>query len=336
MNTEIEQEQDDIAKDIRAAMEPEPVNEPAPEPEDQEPEQEEPEEEGDKAAEDRPRGPDGKFLAKDGEKAQDASNPAETEAPAPIRPPASWTPKAKALFASLDPVIQQEVLKREGESYKAIEDRGRQLKRYEPLEELLAPHRQKWQVAGIDETTALRQLLAASDWLERNPQEALAHLARQYGVNLPGQQQAQPHPTQAPAIQQASEYQTLQRELAALKAQMEEASKAPLLAEIEAFSKDPANLYFENVRDDMAVLLENGRAESLKDAYEMACYMNPDIRPLITQAVVSPDKAKAERARKAAGSVTGSPTQSGQAVPKSSGSIEDDLKAAMAEVMGQA
>ncbi|WP_206165700.1 hypothetical protein, partial [Citrobacter braakii] len=39
------------------------------------------------------------------------------------------------------------------------------MKKYEPLEAAIAPYRQKWQVSGVDEATAIKQLLAASDWL---------------------------------------------------------------------------------------------------------------------------------------------------------------------------
>ena len=332
---------DDLNDDIRAAFEaaeteatavepvaaiPEPVTE-TPEPEAEQP----------VSGEDgRVRGPDGKFVAKDAEKAQDTPKvEAETEPQEAIRPPATWTPAAKAKFATLDPVIQQEVLKREKESYRALEDRARQIKRYEPLESVIEPYRQKWQVAGVDEATAVKQLLAASDWLERDPAQAIAYLARQYGVSA-----GQPGPAQSPQgpvhTGQPNEIQQLQSEIARLSQMVEKANQAPLLSEVERFSSDPANLYFDNVRDDMALLLDAGKASDLKEAYEMACYMRPDIRPLLMQPVnqSAPKQDKVTQERRAAASVTGAPGN--PAIPKSNGSIEDDIRLAFLEAGGQA
>jgi hypothetical protein len=64
--------------------------------------------------------------------------------------------------------------------------------------------------------------------------------------------------------------------------------------------------------------------------------MRPDIRPFLqtTQAPAAPVQDKAAQARKAAVSVTGSPGQS--RIPKSNGTIEDDIRAAFEEVAGSA
>lgn len=340
-------EPDDINADILAAMNEaeEPQNK-APEPQEVAPEPEaEPEEaapdETEKGEDDRPRGPDGKFLAKEAEPAQEEPKLPESEAPEPpsqavTRVPSSWSPTAKAVWADLPDSVKEAVAKREREIDQGLRQKAGELKRYEPLEEVIAPYRQKWTVNGVDEATAVKQLLAASDWLDKDPANAIAYLARQYGVNTGGQPQAQPHPQRAPAqMGQASEYQTLQAELAQIKAQLAQTQQAPLEAEIAAFQNDPAHLYFENVKADMALLLEGGRAQTLKEAYDMACYMNPEIRPLLTKPQPVQNTAKADQAKRAAVSVTGSPASQPN-VPKSNGTIEDDIRLAMAEVSGQA
>jgi hypothetical protein len=253
-----------------------------------------------------------------------------------IRAPASWSPAAKATFDKLPPEVQQAVAKREQEIDHGLRRKSEEVKRYEPLEQVLAPRRAQWAAQGMDEVHAVKTLLAAQDLLEKNPMQGLEFLARSYGVNLnTAQPQGQPYQAQ-PARDSHPEIAALKQQLQVLQSQVQTAQTAPIVSQIDAFQNDPANLYFENVRDDMAVLLHNGKASDLKEAYEMACWMRPDIRPFLqtAQAPAAPVQDKAAQARRAAVSVTGSPGQT--RIPKSNGSIEDDIRAAFEEVAGAA
>ena len=340
----------DMEDDIRAAMaevsgnapEPAPVEEVVVAPEAIIAEQT-PQDDGEKASDGRERGPDGKFIAKQPETAQDTTDqPSEAVAePAKqlaIRAPASWSPAAKATFDKLPPEVQQAVAKREQEIDHGLRRKSEEVKRYEPLEQLIAPRRALWAAQGMDEASAIKTLLAAQDLLERDPKQGLEFLARSYGVNiasLSAQPQGQPYQAQ-PAPDSHPEIAALKQQLQVLQSQVQTAQTAPIVSQIDAFQNDPANLYFENVRDDMAVLLHNGKAADLKEAYDMACWMRPDIRPFLqtAQAPAAPMQDKAAQARRAAVSVTGSPGQT--AIRKSNGSIEDDIRAAFEEVAGSA
>jgi len=339
----------DMEDDIRAAMAsleadaPEPAEEVVVAPEAVITEAEPAPETEEKASEGPERGPDGKFIAKQPETVQDTPDqPSEAVAdPAvklAIRAPASWSPAAKATFDNLPPEVQQAVAKREQEIDHGLRRKSEEVKRYEPLEQLIAPRRAVWAAQGMDEASAIKTLLAAQDLLERDPKQGLEFLARSYGVslnNLSAQPQGQPRPAQ-PAPDSHPEIAYLKQQLQDLQAQVQTAQTAPLVSQIEAFQNDPANLYFENVRDDMAVLLNNGKAADLKEAYDMACWMRPDIRPFLqtAQAPAVPVQDKAAQARRAAVSVTGSPGQT--AIRKSNGTIEDDIRAAFEEVSGTA
>lgn len=340
----------DMEDDIRAAMAEVSGNAPEPAPVEEvvvAPEaiiaEETPQDNGDKAADGRERGPDGKFIAKAPETVQDTTDqPSEAVAePAKqlaIRAPASWSPAAKATFDKLPPEVQQAVAKREQEIDHGLRRKSEEVKRYEPLEQLIAPRRAEWAAQGLDEATAIKTLLAAQDLLQQDPRKGLEFLARSYGVNiasLSAQPQGQPYQAQ-PARDSHPEIAALKQQLQVLQSQVQTAQTAPIVSQIDAFQNDPANLYFENVRDDMAVLLHNGKAADLKEAYDMACWMRPDIRPFLqtAQAPAVTTQGKATQARRAAVSVTGSPGQT--AIRKSNGSIEDDIRAAFEEVAGTA
>ena len=340
----------DMEDDIRAAMAEVSGNAPEPAPVDEvvvAPEaiiaEETPKDDGEKASDGRERGPDGKFIAKQPEMAQDTTDQpseavAELAAKPAIRAPASWSPAAKATFDKLPPEVQQAVAKREQEIDHGLRRKSEEVKRYEPLEQLIAPRRAEWAAQGLDEATAIKTLLAAQDLLQQDPRKGLEFLARSYGVNiasLSAQPQGQPYQAQ-PARDSHPEIAALKQQLQVLQSQVQTAQTAPIVSQIDAFQNDPANLYFENVRDDMAVLLHNGKAADLKEAYDMACWMRPDIRPFLqtAQAPAAPMQDKAAQARRAAVSVTGSPGQT--AIRKSNGSIEDDIRAAFEEVAGSA
>lgn len=270
-----------------------------------------------------------------------------TEAPGePIRPPASWSPEAKSLFSTLPPVLQAEIGKREKDMERGIGERATQLKRYEPLEAILSPHRERIALAGLDDASYIRALITADEMLRGpNRDQAFAHLGRQYGINLqqpaqPGQQQ-QPQAQLPPVVQQMlDKISTLESTLAQQSSTQEQSHRDQNLSAIQAFAADPKNVYFENVRKDMADLIQGGRASSMDQAYEMAIWARSDIRPLLLKAqesaaaaqVQEQARARTSQARQAAGSISGAPTPGASPAAgalNSNTSVEDDVRAAV-------
>ena len=266
-------------------------------------------------------------------------------APEPIQPPASWSAPAKAAFASLPPIVQQEIAKREADVNRGFEDRAAQLKRFEPLEQILGPRRDALAVRGVSDVDFVKTLFAASDWIDRDPVSALRELMRQKGVTLqhlgaPPQAGQQPQAAQLPPALGALAQQVhhLQSQLS----QRDQAERAQRLqsvqSEIQVFAADPANTYFHNVREDMIALLSSGRAADLKDAYDKAVWANPETRALLQAEharKAEADRLNAQRqatsgARRASGSVTGAPSagSSPAGAAGSSRSLRDELSEA--------
>lgn len=263
---------------------------------------------------------------------------APQEAEKPILPPASWSATAKADFATLPPHIQQEVLRREKEMNDGLAQFQPKSERLNKLDAVLAPIADRLTLNGLTPETYIAALVRADEMLRGpNAGQALQMLAQQYGINpqaLQGQQQ------QAFAPQQYVDptVQALQQQLQALTQQVQsreqaeaEAQQGQLKTEIETFAADPAHMYFDNVKSDMAVLLRAGKAKDLSAAYDMACHMDPTIRNLIAKPVQAPAKGQPNGKN-----ITGSPgaaKASTQAEPTTS--IEDDVRAAYAQVSGR-
>ncbi len=298
----------------------------------------------------------GRFAPK-GE-AQQPAAPAPQGAPAAaaavqgaaeaVRPPASWSAQAKADFASLAPHIQQEVLKRETDIESGRRGFEAKAQVANQFEELFASRKDKLAMAGMNPVQATQRLLAAQDILDRDPRAGLLALAQAYGIHP--SQLVQATGQQQPAPQQAQLHPALQalaRDVETLKGSLTQQTQAQAVAEqqrhaetIQQFAADPKNLYFENVRSDMAALLAAGQAKDMADAYEKATWAHPEIRPLLLKqqqaeaqaAAQASAGAKVRQARSAAGSVTGSPSPGSSPAQQSNpnASIEDDVKAAFA------
>jgi hypothetical protein len=291
------------------------------------------------------RAPDGKFAPKDSEtpeiaagaesdtaKPEPAGQP-ETAKIEPAQPaidaPYSWPAEAKAKWASVPPELQSIVSKRETEAQQAISRLGndkvtleRQVKAYEPINQLLQARQQDFARRGIAPAQAFAALLNAQDMLEADPVNGLTQLGLSFGIDLRGvfsgqQQQAGVDPqvvqltnTVARLQQQIAQTQSTvaQRETAeqARLREAEQAQATQLSDTIHDFSKD--KLYFEDVRPLMATLLSGGQAKTLDEAYDMAVNANPTIRQRIQSDQRKADedkrtaeaKAKADAARKAA------------------------------------
>jgi hypothetical protein len=282
------------------------------------------------AADDRARDEKGRFAPKTGETPETTTEtPAaaapEKAAPAPaisdpgktvdpsepasqptIAAPQSWSPAAKAEWTKLPEAIRKEVAKREADVTRGFQQYAERVKSVEPVIQALEPVRQAMELNGVQPAQYVQRLVAAEQFLQRDPGAALKWLADQYGVPLGAQTQQAQGAEQAPASdphiaalvqrqqQLEAHIQSVMQERQTEAQRRAEAERTDLHRTVETFAADPAHLYFENVRGEMAALLQVGRAADMKQAYEMACWANPEVRAQILR---QEDEKRAEAAR---------------------------------------
>lgn len=320
----------------------------------------------------------GRFAPK---AAQEGAEPAAPEPPKPVsetekpagegpqteatRIPPSLSAAVKSQWQELPQTVRDEFARLEDTFQKGKAEWGTKGQRLNRFDEILGPHKDKWAFAGLDEFSGVQTLLAAQNILERNPLEGLVHIARSYSVSpqqlaqalglsqasVPqlgseGHQAPTAQPDLSAALQPFMQrVQTLEQQLTQQSQASEAAQRAEAQATVDAFRNDPKNLYFENVRSDVARLIETGAAATISDAYEMATWASPEIRPLLLKAQAADqvkaaaeerDRAKAKQAQASAGSVTGSPAPGAQALnggPRLS--LRDELEAARQSASAQ-
>lgn len=298
---------------------------------------------------DRVRDENGKFVKQ--EKAPEPKledKPKELKPTASAQPPAteqpksaapqSWNAAAKAEWDKLPESVRQFVTQRETEIHKGFtrldEERifGKQLK------EVVAPYMAIIQSENSTPAKAVQELLNTSYILRTGSQQQKAELVKQiiarYGVDL--NEISQPSDSIDP------NYQALKQEIDNLRANSQreelakkEAQQQKINEAIDEFKSNPENVYFDQVKDEMAALLLAGKAKDLADAYSKAIWANPEIRSTLLEndrleAIKRAEeerKQKVEAAKRAGSSIKGGP---GVSVPNSitnpSLSLREELK----------
>jgi hypothetical protein len=266
-----------------------------PEPPEQQPEADEPDEAND-----------------DDEAEDEPAEAAELEAlPAPNHWPKDFAAKFEALDAPAQHLFMQRYKDLEGDYTKKTQAIAKYKKRQDAFDEIMAPFKSQFERAGMDDVGAVRQLLAAHDYLRKDPANAIAWLANQYGVDIGaiGNDPALEDEFADPQVKQ------LQQQVAQLtgfiqnqQTQQQSYEQASTQSFIDQFAQEtdasgnPAHPHFETVRSVMGSLISSGNATDLKSAYEAAVYANPELRQEELKRVAarqSQAKVKTEAVQKA-------------------------------------
>lgn len=250
----------------------------------------------------------GRFAAKQQEEqAAPITEPAIEPIIEPVEEPA-LSPEVQRLglrkeeaaeWAKASPVLQQALLRRSEEMHKGLEQYRGAAQFAQKMAQAFQPYEQTIQQLGVSHDVAVGKLLEADNSLRHGSPEqkshALASLAYQYGIDL-GQVQAIPTPDpQVYALQ--TELQQLKGFINDFQRTQQEREQGTLNSEIAKFSE--GREHFEQVREDMAALLQAGRAKDLSDAYEQATWANPQTRASMLAKQQAEVAAKVEAERKA-------------------------------------
>jgi len=296
------------------------------------------------------RDPAGKFAKTEETPAAAAEGAAAPAAQEPAKPavkaPDGWSAEMKAVFGTLDPKVQAEISRRESELTRKITSVDDERTFGRKVKEAAQPYAAIMASEGATVDQAFGSFLNYNFIMRQGtPQQkvqAILNVARIFNVPLQqALQQPQQFVAQNPAIESLeSRLNRIEQQRQADERNRQLQEEAQNQEEIDRFGADPAHPHFETVKALMGSLIVNGAAKSLPEAYEQACLAHPEIGPTLISARVAEEQKKrvtqAEAARRAAGSVVGGPggARPQAQTPSSTGSIRDDIKAAMAQVQG--
>ena len=273
-----------------------------------------------------------------------STEPAPVETAEPeieqIKAPQSWTKEAKEQFASFDPLVQKELIKRETDYSKGIQRHAEGAKWAEETRPIFEQWQPYLKQLGTTPHQAFKALIQAEYTLRhgspQNKQLALSKMAADYGIPLAQASETQQVDNSAQPIydelnnlrQQVLQQQQYQQQEQNRIAQDQEAQMQEMITEFSSNAEYP---HFEQVRESMAQLLQAGMSESLEDAYNKAAWSNPEIRSSLIQSEeakrIKNQAGIARSAKSKASSIHGSP--SGAETPATELSIRDQLQNAM-------
>ena len=316
------------------------------------------------AQEVKPRDERGKFKtkAKDAEGIQpgpksEPPKPAEEiEAPqaAPsVKAPASWRPEIREHWSGLPDSVKAEVVRREQEVQKTLQETSEARKFSDAVMRTVAPYEAFIRAENSNPLQAIDNLMATAARLRTGSAPEIAQLitqlVTQHGVGRFGENFVNildqtlagqtPQNTGDMAVQSA-----VQRELAPMKQMMSQWQQAMQTQQMQAQQSATSEVnnflsqaeFGEDLREDMADILEvaqrRGHNMTIQEAYARAASIHPEISKVLLQRQRNQTAAQqngvAQKAKVAASSVSGGPAISAPNAP--TGDIRTAIEAAIA------
>ena len=200
---------------------------------------------------------------------KDAAKVPATEPAAPaVRLPKGWKQEALDKFATLDPEIQAEVLQREDDFFKGIEQYKQAAQYAKVVQDMLKPMEPLFQARGLNPLNHLQSVieadrLIASAQTPEQKVELFRQLAHYYGIQIDDSLFHAEDSTVGALRNEINGLKTAWQSQAEL-IQKQELEK--INNEIQTFINDPANKHFNALQHDIARLLETGACKTLKQA----------------------------------------------------------------------
>ncbi len=283
--------------------------------------------------------------------------PAPTPAPTPApgvptfsveKPPHTWSAPMAAKWETIDPEVRAEIVKRETDMFKGIEQYKGAAGFAREIQTLVRPVEADLIANKVSPQQFVGNLINAHRQLSSpqfTPVQKLA-MAKQllgtYGINLDASATTadEPEYVDPQVLALREELHTIKSRLNGADEQAANATRSKIAQDIEAFATNPANAHFDEVADDIALLIRgSGGTMPLQEAYDKAVYANPVTRAketarIAAEAVTKAAKADKERADKAKaatrGNVVTSEHQANGTVAQ--GSMDDTMAATLAGI----
>ena len=272
----------------------------------------------------------------------------------PISRPSTWKKEYVQIWDKMEKgeqISKEDFVKfaeyanqRESEYKKGVSTYKAEADRAKGYEEAIAPFVPELQAQGITPAAWINNLGRAHMILSKAPYDQkvqmFQRLAQDYGIQLNGEGQfAAPPQIDAYTQQLMNQLNMVNQEVSSIKGRFAQEESQRLMNEIERHRSDVEKFpHFDVVREEMAQLLELGKAQDLETAYKKAVRMNDDVWELEQERLLNTAKQQASKAQqvakaKAAAVSPKSVTPSGKVTEPGD---KKDRRSIIAEQMGEA
>ncbi len=302
----------------------------------------------------------GRFAPRDGQAqpqtpAQPPIDPAAQQTPArapgigtppagpDLKAPASWTPLAREKWAGVAPEVQAEIHRREREHGQLMEQAAGARQFIDAFQRVCSPYEVLIQAEQTTPLQAVDALLRSAAVMHVGTPEQkvglVAGVIKQYGIDLRMLDSVLanaplPPPGAGPMLDpRVDQLLAQQRQWFEQQQQTEQAGIAHLLGDFASTHE-----FYEDLRNVMADLIEmagrRGEVLTMEDAYGKACKLDDGVSKILAARASANSagtrNAAAQRARRAALSISGDSTPAGATIPRDD-SLRSTLEAAYAE-----
>lgn len=276
---------------------------------------------------------------------ENSQAPTQSQQPTELKAPSQWKPQVREKWNQLPREVQEEVLRRENDNMRLIGSVGGKIRMADNIAQQLQPFIPRLQENGVAPEAFIGDIFTTVKSLAHgSPQEkaeVIANVVQSYGVDLRVLDAVLAHRLNQPPEVMEARRQTARAQAVIQQQQSvgQEQAATQALREIEKFAADPKNEFFEDVRDQMANLMELGQVKTLAEAYTACIWANPNTRSILLQreaeARVNAKTGKARAAKQVSQSVSGAPrlgAAGSAAKANAASSLREDIEAAMNQV----
>lgn len=271
-----------------------------------------------------------------------------------VKAPQSWRPEVREHWGKLPPEVQQEITRRETQVNRALNEAAQYVSHYNKFNEICQPYASMIAMDGGNPLNTFQEYLKTAATLRiGSPTEkasAIAQAVMQFGIDIPALDTALAAKVTGKPMPQSRQQEFKDPRLDGLLNQIQQNQRAreeelrnAQQAEIDSFTADPKNEFFEDLRHDVADILEmyanRGVRCTLQEAYDRACMMHPEVSKIVTarqqaansQNLVNQNRSVMDAKRRAAVMPPGSPNV-GPGETNGNMSLRDTISAAMQHV----
>ena len=283
----------------------------------------------------------------------EAKDEAQEEEVKPVTRPSTWKKEYVQIWDKMEKgeqISKEDFTKfaeyanqRESEYKKGVSTYKAEADRARGYEEAIAPFIPELQAQNISPAAWINNLGRAHMILTKAPYDQkvqmFQRLAQDYGIQFNGESVAQPQQVDAYTQQLMNQLNQVNQEVSSIKSRFQQEENQRLTNEIERVRSDAEKFpHFDVVREEMAQLLELGKAQDLETAYKKAVRMNDDVWALeqdrlLKEARQTTIKAQQVAKAKAAAVSPKSTTPSGKV---SNPEDKKDRRSLIAEGLGEA
>lgn len=276
--------------------------------------------------------------AKADAKAAPAGKPAQVGKPAgevksdgavkPSKAPVSWSPAEREHWDSISPEAKAAVLRREAEITRGLNESAAARRFGGEFYNIIKPFEHLIRSSGVTPLQAVDNLVKTAGVLQTGTDiqkaQTVANICAAYNINLqmldqvlsgqqpkPGANGGQPNVDLNRVLEERLRpVNEFIREVRGGRAAADQALMEETSHEAEEFAANPANEFFEDLRGDIADLLDlaanRGRTMTLQQAYDLAASQHPEISQVVNQrkeaAAVAERAKNFDRSRRASSS----------------------------------